>query len=109
MFHVSNFKGYRCDCSMQPPPPAEVLEGENEYEVESVLAHHRINSRGRPKHKYLVRRKGYSSEHDTWEGEGNLATAPTIVKGYWDEVNKWATGQKRRRVTGRKHRSGKVD
>lgn len=97
VFHVSNLERYRRDGSMQPPPPAEVLEGEDEYEVEALVDHRRVNSRGRPKYEYLVHWKGYSSEHDTWEEERNLANAPTVVKGYWDTVNARAPRGKARR------------
>jgi Chromo (CHRromatin Organisation MOdifier) domain len=84
-------EGYRRDGSMQPPPPAYLLEGEEEYEVESIVNHRRVNSTGRPKYEYLVRWKGYSAENDTWEDERNLANAPAVVKGYWDRVDKRTT------------------
>jgi hypothetical protein len=88
-------------CSMfqtwLPPPPAEVLEGEDEYEVDAIVAHRHVGSRKYLKYEYLVHWKGYSSEHDTWEGEENLTNAPTAVKRYWDAVNKRAAGRKRRR------------
>ena len=99
MFHVSNLEGYRRDGAVQPPPPAEVLAGEDEYEVDSILDHRRVGSRKYLKYEYLVHWTDYSHEHDTWEGEENLTNAPTAVKRYWDEVNKT-------RVTGRKRPRG---
>jgi Chromo (CHRromatin Organisation MOdifier) domain len=65
---------------MQPPPPVELLEGEEEYEVESIVSHRRVNSTNRPKYEYLVRWKGCSAENDTLEDERNLTNAPDIVK-----------------------------
>ncbi len=39
----------------QPPPPAELLEGELEYEVECILDHKILPSRkGRPTFEYLM-------------------------------------------------------
>ena len=68
VFHVSNLEGYRRDGAIQPPPPAEVLEGEDEYEVESIRSHRRVGSRKYLKYEYLVQWQGYSVEHNTWEG-----------------------------------------
>jgi Chromo (CHRromatin Organisation MOdifier) domain len=102
VFHVSNLEGYRRDSSMQPLPPAELLEGEGEYEVESIVNHRRVNSTGRSKYEYLVCWKGYPAENDTWEDERNLRNAPASVKGYWDRVDK-------RTTRGRKRRRGQVD
>lgn len=62
VFLVSNLTRYCHDGWMQPLPPAEVLDGEDEYEV-SLLDHCCVNSRGHPKYEYLVPWKGYSGEH----------------------------------------------
>jgi len=61
-----------------PEPPPDVIEDSEEYEVESILADK--NSRG--KRMYLVAWKGYSSAHNSWEPEGNLANAAQILKQY---------------------------
>jgi transposase InsO family protein len=82
VFHVSRLERYRRDGTVQPPPPAEVLEGEDEYEVEKILDHRKA----RRLHEFLVRWVGYSPEHDTWESEANLRNAPAALKEYWARV-----------------------
>lgn len=86
VFHVSKLEPYRRDGSVQPPPPAELLLGEEEYEVDSIVNHRRVNSRGKPKYEYLVRWTGHTSENDTWEPQENLTNAPEVLKRYWDTV-----------------------
>ena len=48
IFHVSQLDRYHRDGSCQPPPPAEMLEGELEYEVDSVLDHQIDKDKGEP-------------------------------------------------------------
>jgi hypothetical protein len=43
MFHVSMLKPYRSDGRVQTPPPPEVIDGELEFEVQSILAHQSVN------------------------------------------------------------------
>jgi hypothetical protein len=56
-------------------PPLELVEGEPEYEVESIVSHQR-NGRG---FAYLVKWKGYSTGENTWEPEHNLQHAPELL------------------------------
>ena len=87
-FHVSQLAEYhRSGAYQPPPPPAELLKGELEYEVESVMDHreHRTSIRGRPSFDYLVRWRGSGSDHDTWEPERNLKNASQVVQTYWDQ------------------------
>ena len=90
VFHVSKLEPYRRDGSVQPPPPAELLLGEEEYEVDSIIAHRRVNSRNPAKYEYLVKWTGHSPEHNTWEPQGNLTNAPEVLKRYWDTVGRQA-------------------
>ena len=46
VFHVSQLQVYTRSGNYQPPPPAELLEGEPEYEVDHIVRH-----RGTRKHK----------------------------------------------------------
>jgi hypothetical protein len=59
-------------------PPPDVIDGQEEYEVESILAH-------KPKIKprlYLVSWKGYPSASNSWEPASNLKNAEIPFKEY---------------------------
>jgi Chromo (CHRromatin Organisation MOdifier) domain len=61
-------------------PPLELIEGQEEYEVEQVM-----NSRwlGRArKLQYLLRWKGYSRAHDSWQ-DATEVHAPKLIKEYY--------------------------
>jgi len=58
--------------------PSTLIEGEEEYEVETIHAH-----RGSPgQRQYLVSWKGYSHAEDTWEPESHLAHARFVLHAY---------------------------
>jgi Chromo (CHRromatin Organisation MOdifier) domain len=62
----------------QPPP--ELIEGQEEYEVEQI-----VNSRrwGRAwKLQYLLRWKGYSCAHDSWQ-DATEVHAPRLIREYY--------------------------
>ena len=75
-------------------PPPEEVEGEEEYEVEKILAHRRV---GRTS-KYLVRWKGYSSYHDSWQSEEDLANCQELLT----EFKKTNKGTSKKRNQARK-------
>jgi hypothetical protein len=63
-------------------PPPDVIEGHEEWEVEQI-----VKTRRSGRHKvlqYLVRWKGYSSAHDSWE-PADQVHAPDLVKAYFDK------------------------
>jgi transposase InsO family protein len=87
-FHVSLLERYVSGRAVNPPPPAELIDGELEYEVESIV-YHRDRPVGRNRtlrREYLVHWKGYHPEHDTWEPERNLINAQAILQAYRDRV-----------------------
>jgi transposase InsO family protein len=86
VFHVSVLERYRTDGSVQPPPPADLLGDEVEYEVERILDHRRTKGRGPNPYEYLVKWTGQSHEHNTWEPHVNLVNAPEVLKSYWNSV-----------------------
>jgi hypothetical protein len=51
-------------------PPPDVIDGEDEYEVEQILDSRKMG--WKCKLHYLIRWKGYSEAHDTWEPEDNV-------------------------------------
>ena len=61
----------------QPPP--EMVDGEEEYEVQTIMGH-RFFGKGR-KLQYLVRWKGYSAADDTWEAADQVF-APQLLEAY---------------------------
>jgi hypothetical protein len=63
-------------------PPPDVIKGQEEWEVEQIVKTRRS---GRNKVlQYLVRWKGYSSAHDSWE-PADQVHAPELVKAYFDK------------------------
>jgi len=63
---------------LQAPPPPIVVDGEEEWEVEEIL-----DSRWhRRRFQFLVKRKGFSREHNSWEVASNVK-APDLVVEYY--------------------------
>ena len=60
------------------PPPPEIINEEEEYEVEEVRGHRR---RGRGT-QYLVHWTGYGDEEDTWIAESQLTHAKDAIRDY---------------------------
>ena len=63
--------------------PPDLINGENKYEVEAILAHRK---RGRQM-LYLVKWKGYDPSNNTWEPETNLSNADEILSEYKRQRN----------------------
>ena len=84
---MSQLAEYHLTSTYQPPPPAELLEGELEYEVDYIKDHRlqRKSLKSRPSFEYLVQWRGSGSDHDTWEPERNLKNASQVVQTYWDQ------------------------
>src|SRR6516164_945641 len=59
-------------------PPAELLDGEEEYEVEAIVAHKK-QGRGLV---FLIKWKGYPTSDNSWEPQKNLKHAQDILSTY---------------------------
>jgi Chromo (CHRromatin Organisation MOdifier) domain len=60
-------------------PPLELVDGQEEYEVEQIMNSRRLG-RAR-KSQYLLRWKGYSRTHDSWQ-DATEVHAPELIKEY---------------------------
>lgn len=81
VFHVSLLKPYqppRGSRRKKPPPPIVLEDGQEEHEVEAVLAHRIV--RRRP--EFLIKFNGYGHEHNEWLPEGNL-NCPDLLQEYY--------------------------
>jgi len=66
-----------------PPPVPDLIDGEEEYEIESIVKHRTIRTKGKkPTTEYLVRWKGYDESEDLWLPESSFANAPDILQEY---------------------------
>jgi len=62
----------------QTPPPPIVVDGEEEWEVKEIL-----DSRWhRKRFQFLVKWKGFSREHNSWEAASDVK-APDLVAEYY--------------------------
>ena len=66
-----------------PMPPPDLVSGELEYEVETIVTHRAQGQRN----LYLVKWKGYPTGNNTWEPEKNLCNANQILKEYKEQHN----------------------
>ncbi len=82
VFHASLLNPYH-ETAVHGPnftrPPPDLIEGEEEFEVERIVAHRTF---GRSKHlQYLIKWKGYPESDNTWE-PADQVHAPQLVKHY---------------------------
>jgi transposase InsO family protein len=63
--------------------PPDLVEGHKEWEVDNVLASRRTGQKKML--QYLVRWKGISEAHDSWEPKGNLSNTTLKTKEFHDK------------------------
>ena len=70
-----------------PWPPPELFEGEEVYEVESILKH---RQRGRG-YQYLIKWKGYLINDAMWEAKTAFSDDGNMLVAYKDQHQLWTT------------------
>ncbi len=82
VFHMSLLTPYHETPAHGPnftQPPPDLIDGEEEYEVERIVAHQHF---GRSKRlQYLLKWKGYPESDNTWE-PADQVHAPELIKHY---------------------------
>ena len=66
-----------------PEPPPDLVEGQEEWEVDNVLASRRFGCNKAL--QYLIKWKGFSEAHNSWEPKRNLGNADQLVKEFHDK------------------------
>ncbi len=73
---------YRSDGRIQPPPPPVDVDEDGElFEIEKVLQHRDVKRGKRTVRQYLIKWLGYGPEHNQWEPEVNLTKS--ALDSYW--------------------------
>lgn len=88
VFHVSLLRKYEDGGRVSSPPPAVLLDGEEECEIQQVLSH-RDRSRGtrnKRQLEYFVSWKGMGPEHSEWLRDSDLTNAAELVQEYLDTL-----------------------
>jgi len=63
----------------QAPPPPIIVDGEEEWEVEEIL-----DSRWHQRwFQFLVKWKGFSREHNSWEAASYVKALDLVAEYYW--------------------------
>ena len=88
VFHVSLLRKYQDGKRQSAPPPAVLLDGEEECEIQQVLAHRQRSTGRNRKHQLeswktlgsLVSWKGMGPEHSEWKHGSDLTNAAELVQ-----------------------------
>ena len=88
VFHASMLKPYHGDAKTErttlPPLPVVMRDGEEEFEVESVVSYRQ--HRGKP--QYLIKWLGWPLSESTWENEKDLTHCDSALKHFHEEAGR---------------------
>jgi Chromo (CHRromatin Organisation MOdifier) domain len=86
VFHASMLKPYHDDANTEratlPPLPVVMQDGEEEFELESIISHRRQ----RGKSQYLVKWLGWPLLDSAWEEEKQLSHCDSALKHFHEEA-----------------------
>ena len=68
---------------MDPAPPPEIINKEEEYKVEKVRNYKKQGCGT----QFSVHWKGYRNEHDQWIAEIGLPHAKEAIEDYWSRIS----------------------
>jgi len=68
---------------MEPAPPPDIINEEEEYEVEEIRKHQK-KGQGT---QFLVHWKGYGDEHNQWIAESGLSHVKGVIEDYWVRIS----------------------
>ena len=87
VFHVSLLKRPRDGGRNTAPPPAMLLDGQEEHEIDKVLACRPKPHKRQPNHReYLVSWKGMGPEENEWFSEHKLKNAADAVQDFHNNL-----------------------
>jgi len=81
VFHAALLSPYKENDTHGPnfiAPPPDIIDGEEEQEIEAIVAHRGSSSR----RSYYVKWKGFPSSENEWMTERQLGNAPDILSDY---------------------------
>ena len=95
--HVSLLKRPKDGGRHSAPPPAMLLDGQEECEIDKVLSHRSRPHKRQPTHReYLVSWKGMGPEDREWLSEHKLKNAADLVQEYLQDLQ--ASGRSAPRI-----------
>jgi len=68
---------------MEPAPPPDIINEEEEYEVEEIKKHQKKGWGT----QYLIHWKSYGNEHNQWIAESGLPHAKEVIEDYWARIS----------------------
>src|SRR6266403_639116 len=105
VFHASLLTPYHETAAHGPNftrPPPDLIDGEEEYEVERIVAHRQF---GRSKRlQYLIKWKGYPESDNTWE-PADQVHAPELIKHYHSAATHQSSAVHHQSATRKIHQS----
>ena len=72
---------YHTDGRVQPPPLADIIDGEPEFEVERILDHRVVKQGRKTMAEYFITFIGHGLEHNLWQNHVENCQHP--VEAYW--------------------------